>query len=314
MEVLAPTRGLSQMQQGSCGVHPRRQNEDQRTPAGGFLHNLETVAKGVKQVHSCQDSSDKGSHLRQALSARGPNTNQQHVAPELTDHTYYTEAIVDPETQQFQRWLGSKEVMGRHVEVVQKPQQAFPTCCTSRAFRRAPPMEIECCAWLTNILGETLVRINIYHQEEATDVPTIGISLNDKKRLDLFYEELLAGGPRDLTDFVSVLFKVQRYDLLQGEISAGMIERALQLFTDLLPVPKKKVALQHDVTVNHHLLEPHPLPVQHLTHILHLLLMSSLAGLFLWRTMRGCSSFLKNCPSSIWFHSLKLFLSNSSRI
>lgn len=99
-------------------------------------------------------------------------------------------------------------------------------------------------AWLTNILGETLVRINIYHQGEATDVPTIGISLNNKKRLDLFYEELLAGGPRDLTDFVSVLLKVQRYDLLQGEISAGMIERALQLFTDLLPVPKKKVALQ----------------------------------------------------------------------
>lgn len=40
MEVLAHTRGLSQLQQGSCGVHPRRQNEDQRSPTGGFFHNL----------------------------------------------------------------------------------------------------------------------------------------------------------------------------------------------------------------------------------------------------------------------------------
>lgn len=30
------------------------------------------------------------------------------------------------------------------------------------------------------------------------------------------------------------------------------------------------VLLQHDVTVNQHLLEPHPLPIQHLTQILHL--------------------------------------------
>lgn len=30
------------------------------------------------------------------------------------------------------------------------------------------------------------------------------------------------------------------------------------------------VLLQHDVTVNQHLLEPHPLPIQHFTHILHL--------------------------------------------
>lgn len=37
------------------------------------------------------------------------------------------EAIVDPEAQQLQRWLGAKEVMGRHVEVVQEAQQALPT-------------------------------------------------------------------------------------------------------------------------------------------------------------------------------------------
>lgn len=30
------------------------------------------------------------------------------------------------------------------------------------------------------------------------------------------------------------------------------------------------VLLQHDVTVNQHLLEPHPLAIQHLTHFLHL--------------------------------------------
>lgn len=37
------------------------------------------------------------------------------------------EAIVDPEAQQLQGWLGAKEVMGRHVEVVQEAQQALPT-------------------------------------------------------------------------------------------------------------------------------------------------------------------------------------------
>lgn len=33
---------------------------------------------------------DGGGHLRQALSTGAPNTDQQHVAPELTDHTYHT--------------------------------------------------------------------------------------------------------------------------------------------------------------------------------------------------------------------------------
>lgn len=33
---------------------------------------------------------DEGGHLCEALSTRPPNTNQQHVSPELTDHTYYT--------------------------------------------------------------------------------------------------------------------------------------------------------------------------------------------------------------------------------
>lgn len=33
---------------------------------------------------------DGGSHLRQTLSTRAPNTNQQHVAPELTYHPHCT--------------------------------------------------------------------------------------------------------------------------------------------------------------------------------------------------------------------------------
>lgn len=41
MEVLAHARGLSQLQQGSRGVHTRGQNKDQRSPAGGLLHNLD---------------------------------------------------------------------------------------------------------------------------------------------------------------------------------------------------------------------------------------------------------------------------------
>lgn len=40
MEVLAHARGLSQLQQGPCGVYPRRQNKNQRSLAGRFLHNL----------------------------------------------------------------------------------------------------------------------------------------------------------------------------------------------------------------------------------------------------------------------------------
>lgn len=62
-----------------------------------------------------------------------------------------------------------------------------------------------------------------------------------RKRLDLFYGEFLAGGSRDLTDLVSILVKAQRYDLLQGEVRAGLVKRALQLFTDLRPVPEKKL-------------------------------------------------------------------------
>ncbi len=46
MEVLAHARGLGQLQQGPCGVHPRRQNKDQRSPAGGFLHNLRRGQNG----------------------------------------------------------------------------------------------------------------------------------------------------------------------------------------------------------------------------------------------------------------------------
>ena len=44
------------------------------------------------------------------------------------------EAVVDPEAQQLQRRLGAEEVMGRHVEVVHEPQQAFPTCRHKHAF------------------------------------------------------------------------------------------------------------------------------------------------------------------------------------
>lgn len=40
MEVLLHARGLGQLQQGSCGVHPRRKDEDERSGACGFFHNL----------------------------------------------------------------------------------------------------------------------------------------------------------------------------------------------------------------------------------------------------------------------------------
>lgn len=52
------------------------------------------------------------------------------------------------------------------------------------------------------------------------------------------------------------------------------IQNGLELLCELGDhgVPKLLLLLlQHDVTVNQHLLEPHPLPVHPLTHILHLL-------------------------------------------
>lgn len=61
---------------------------------------------------------------------------------------------------------------------------------------------------------------------------------DQEKRRDLFYEELLAGGPGDLADLVGVLVQAQRYDLLQGEVGAGVVEGALQVLTDLPPVPE----------------------------------------------------------------------------
>lgn len=42
MELFAHARGISQLQQGSCGVHPRRQNKDQRSTAARFFHYLQT--------------------------------------------------------------------------------------------------------------------------------------------------------------------------------------------------------------------------------------------------------------------------------
>lgn len=44
------------------------------------------------------------------------------------------EAVVDPEAQQLQRWLRAKKVMGWHVEVIQKAQQALPTCWYKHTF------------------------------------------------------------------------------------------------------------------------------------------------------------------------------------
>lgn len=50
-----------------------------------------------------------------------------------------------------------------------------------------------------------------------------------RKTLNLSYGELLAGSPRDLTDAVTILVEAQRYDLVQGEFSAGLVKGALQL-------------------------------------------------------------------------------------
>lgn len=35
------------------------------------------------------------------------------------------ETIVDPEAQQFQRWLGTKQVVGWHIKVIQEAQQSL---------------------------------------------------------------------------------------------------------------------------------------------------------------------------------------------
>ncbi len=55
-----------------------------------------------------------------------------------------------------------------------------------------------------------------------------------------------------------------------------LLQSGLDLLLELLSGEEEAVLklllvlLQHRVTVNQHLLEPHPLPIQHFTHILHL--------------------------------------------
>lgn len=70
------------------------------------------------------------------------------------------------------------------------------------------------------------------------------------ERLNLLYGEFLAGRPRDITDLVSKLVKAQRYHLLQGEFSTGVVKRALQVFADLLPVPVKPIYIESMVSLS----------------------------------------------------------------
>lgn len=71
------------------------------------------------------------------------------------------------------------------------------------------------------------------------EVPGVPSEEKDQeKRRDLFYEELLAGSSGDLTDLIGMLVQAQSYDLLQGEVGAGVVEGGLQVLTDLPPVPE----------------------------------------------------------------------------
>lgn len=46
--------------------------------------------------------------------------------------------------------------------------------------------------------------------------------------------------PRDLIDAVTLLVEAQRYDLLQGDFSVGLVKGALQLIAGPGPVPERK--------------------------------------------------------------------------
>lgn len=72
---------------------------------------LRNVTHTLKQTHSCphQNALSHLYKLQRLFLA---------VIPE---------AIVDPEAQQFQRWLGAKEIISWHVEIIQEAQQALPT-------------------------------------------------------------------------------------------------------------------------------------------------------------------------------------------
>lgn len=48
MEGTALASAFGQLQQSSCGVHPGRQNENQRSSGSGFLHNLMRQEKVMK--------------------------------------------------------------------------------------------------------------------------------------------------------------------------------------------------------------------------------------------------------------------------
>lgn len=60
-------------------------------------------------------------------------------------------------------------------------------------------------------------------------------------RLNLFNGEFLAGRSSHLKNLVSVLFKAQIDYLFQGELRAGGVKGAVELFTDLLPVSERKL-------------------------------------------------------------------------
>lgn len=60
-------------------------------------------------------------------------------------------------------------------------------------------------------------------------------------RLNLFNGEFLAGRSSHLKNLVSVLFKAQIDYLSQGELRAGGVKGAVELFADLLPVSERKL-------------------------------------------------------------------------
>lgn len=81
-----------------------------------------------------------------------------------------------------------------------------------------------------------------------------------------------------LENKVSEYVKEQMREIERGTVTCGteLLHSGLNLLLQLLVREEEAVLklfllfLQHDVTVDQHLLEPHPLLIQHIMHFLHL--------------------------------------------
>lgn len=112
MEVTAHARGLSQLHQGSCWVHTRRQDKDQRSPAAGFFHNLEGDDRDLRVK--------KQAERKQGETSQRGETTLWHCELESHRMTYRTCTNHSSQNQYLVKYTGKSrtnlDTHGLHVE------------------------------------------------------------------------------------------------------------------------------------------------------------------------------------------------------